>query len=200
MDIAIKTESIWETFHHRLIWFITRRVVDSNDVDDILQDVFVKIHTKIDTLDDYTRIEQWLYQVARNTIIDFYRRKRPEYIPENKELPEPDDTDSQSMCELEPFILRVVDHLPDIYREIIRLTDLEGLTQKRAAEKLGITLPAAKARVLRGREKIKEIILMCCHLEFDRYGTIIDCHRNCSCSDQVEKINTERSANGSRKI
>jgi len=200
MDIGIKTESIWETFHHRLKLFITRRVVDINDVDDLLQDVFVKIHTKIDTLDDYSRIEQWLYQVTRNTIIDFYRKNKPEYNIEHKEVPERDDSGSQSICELEPFILRVIDHLPDIYREIIRLTDLEGLAQKRAAEKLGITLPAAKSRVLRGREKMKEIILMCCHIEFDRYGTIIDCHRNCSCPEQGENSNSERSANGIRKI
>lgn len=183
METTHLTETLWIDFHQRLKQFIERRISDTNDADDILQDVFVKIHLKIDTLDDYSRLEQWLYQVTRNTIIDFYRKKKPVFPDESIEPPIQDETGQHAICELEPFINILVSRLPDIYREIIRLTDIEGLTQKRAAELLGITLPAAKARVLRGREKMKEMLLACCHLEFDRYGTIIDCYRNCTCPE-----------------
>ncbi len=51
--------------------------------DDIRQDIFVKIHSRIDTLEQEARLESWLYQIARNSVIDHYRTQKPsEPLPE----------------------------------------------------------------------------------------------------------------------
>lgn len=63
----------------------------------------------------------------------------------------------------------------DPYREAIVLTELEGLTQKELAERLGISVSGAKSRVQRGREQLMEALLDCCKFEFDRRGRVIDC-------------------------
>ena len=65
--------------------------------------------------------------------------------------------------------------LPEPYRDALVLTELEGLTQKDLAKRLGISLSGAKSRVQRGREQLKTMLHECCTFEFDRRGMVIDC-------------------------
>src|SRR5215470_2178138 len=71
------TEQVWEAFHIPLSQFIRRRVPDETVAEDLLQDVFLKIHLHMDTLKDVKRLESWIYQITRNAIIDYYRSTRP---------------------------------------------------------------------------------------------------------------------------
>ena len=80
-----------------------------------------------------------------------------------------------------PFIRGAVAGLPEPYREALLLTEYEGLTQQQLAERVGISLSGAKSRVQRGREKLKQILLDCCHVELDRRGGIIDYQGQCDC-------------------
>lgn len=69
----------------------------------------------------------------------------------------------------------MIDNLPEPYREAVVLTELEGLTQKELAGRLGISLSGAKSRVQRGRQQLKEMLFDCCRFEFDRRGGVVDC-------------------------
>jgi RNA polymerase sigma-70 factor (ECF subfamily) len=77
-----------------------------------------------------------------------------------------------SRC-LEPLMRE----LPEQYREALTLTELKGLTQNEAAQKLGLSIPGMKSRVQRGRGKLKDIILDCCSVEFDRRGGLVEYNR-----------------------
>src|SRR5690348_12253002 len=70
------TEQVWEAFHAPLHQFIRRRVADEALAEDLLQDVFLKIHQHADSLREIKRLESWIYQIARNLIIDHYRSHR----------------------------------------------------------------------------------------------------------------------------
>jgi RNA polymerase sigma-70 factor, ECF subfamily len=72
------TERVWEEFHAPLQQFIRRRVSDEAEALDILQDVFLRIHQHMDTLKDVRKLEGWIYQITRNTIINAYRSRRQE--------------------------------------------------------------------------------------------------------------------------
>jgi RNA polymerase sigma-70 factor (ECF subfamily) len=65
--------------------------------------------------------------------------------------------------------------LPEPYRDAVVLTELEGLTQRELANRLGISLSGAKSRVQRGRAQLKQMLDECCTFEFDRRGKVIDC-------------------------
>ncbi len=179
------TETIWEGFHGRLKQFILRRVPDEQNAEDILQDVFLKIHLHIDTLRDEQRLESWIYQITRNAIADYYRvRRETNSLPEAlllSELPA-EDTLNDAVRELIPCVRAMVDSLPDEYRQALLLTEYEGLTQKAMGERLGLSFSGAKSRVQRAREKLRDMLLDCCHLDFDRLGRIIDYRPNCRCS------------------
>jgi RNA polymerase sigma-70 factor (ECF subfamily) len=181
-------ETIWMEYHAKLHRFIASRVADPSTVDDILQEVFVKIHQRIGTLEDGARIQSWLYQVTRNAVIDYYRSQMPmAEILEEVSIPE--TSQIAALMELAECIRPRVERLPQINREAMLLSELEGLTQKEVAERLGLSLSGAKLRVQRGRTKLKELMMDCCHIEFDHRGSVIGydpknkrcntCQQNC---------------------
>jgi RNA polymerase sigma-70 factor (ECF subfamily) len=101
-------------------------------------------------------------------------------LPETFDIPEePTEIDREQT--LLPCIKTMVDQLPDVYREAIIFTEYQGWTQKELAQHLGISLSGAKSRVQRAREKLKNMLLACCHFEFDRRGKIIDYHSRSDC-------------------
>ena len=168
-------EKLWKEYHAALRRFIQRRIGDESTADDILQDVFLKTHSRIGTLKDERRIQGWLYQITRNTIIDYYRsHKRMEELPEEISNPEPGD--DRVLTELEACVRPMIERLPQPYRKALILSELEGFTQKEIAEKQAISLSGAKSRLQRGREKLKGLMMECCHFEFDRRGGISDYH------------------------
>jgi RNA polymerase sigma-70 factor, ECF subfamily len=180
-DMMMASEQLWETFSVPLQQFIRRRVHDPHSVEDILQDVFLKIHTRIDTLHQQDRVASWIYQITRNAIADYYRAQRPMTdMPET--LAAPDALiDDDVVQELLPCVTAMVQELPNTYREALRLTEYEGLSQKALSEQLGISFSGAKSRVQRARAKIKEQLLACCHFQFDYAGRIIDYQPHCAC-------------------
>ena len=167
-------ETIWNEFSAKLGQFIAARVADPATAEDILQDVFVKIQNRLDQLHDPAKLQGWLYLVTRNAIIDHHRtRKETAEVPESLPAePPPHDADVE---ELKAAFRRMIQTLPEPYRDALVLTEFEGLTQKEMAERLGISLSGAKSRVQRGREQLKQMLLERCEFEFDRLGRIIDC-------------------------
>lgn len=180
--MAITTEHIWEEFHPRLKQFIRTRIPDEHNVEDILQDVFLKIHTRIDSLRDEEKLQSWLYQIARHAIADYYRaHKATVELSEAILLPEDPVFDDDVVKDILPSVKFMVNSLPDEYREALLLTEYEGLTQRELGERLGLSFSGAKSRVQRAREKLKVMLLDCCHFEFDRLGKIVDYQPKCAC-------------------
>jgi len=176
-------ESLYETFNERLSQFIRKRVSNEDDARDILQDVFLKIHSRIDTLENRDKIEIWIYRIARNAIIDHYRARRVT-IAADDTLPAGEVEDDMHR-KLASGLGAMIDRLPEQYREALRLTELEGLTQKELAERFALSLSGAKSRVQRARKMLRDLLMQCCHFELDRYGTVIDYHPiSCCCCQE----------------
>lgn len=74
--------------------------------------------------------------------------------------------------------------LPPAYREVLRLTELAEVKQADAAERLGLSLPALKARVLRGRALLRERLEECCRIEVSAQGGLTDCIPRQSTADR----------------
>jgi len=167
-------EHIWHEFSERLGQFIRARVNDPATAEDILQDIFVKLHARLDQLKDPARLQSWIYLIARNAIIDHYRtRKETIELPET--MADEREPEGGELEELKASFRRMIYNLPETYREALVLTEFEGLTQQQLAKRLGISLSGAKSRVQRGREQLKDMLHECCTFEFDRRGKVIDC-------------------------
>lgn len=167
-------ERIWRDFHGRLRSFVGARVPDAHIADDILQDVFLKVHRSIGSLREEQRLAPWLFQITRNAIVDHHRagadsRHEDDSALEDIAAEESAVADEQKLAE---GLLMMIEDLPAHYRDAVRLAEIEGLGQAEMAERLGLSLSGGKSRVQRGREKLKALLLECCHVELDRRGGI----------------------------
>jgi RNA polymerase sigma-70 factor (ECF subfamily) len=167
-----KTEGIWIEYHNKLSVFLKTRV-DSDVAEDILQDVFVKIHDRIDSLKENSKLESWIYQITRNAVIDYYRSKRPtadlpDWLEETKS-----DEDETIRQELSSCLAPMIEELPDKYREAVKLSEIERKTQKEVAEQENISLSGAKSRVQRGRALLKVMLHDCCKIEINKNNQLV---------------------------
>lgn len=174
-------ESIWDDFHQELKDFVLRKIGPTMEVDDILQEAFVKVWTNKERVEQANNLRQYVYGIVRNTTIDHLRKKRRweiEIDPQRVFSEEDECTLNQAIAEscIRPFIQK----LPDQYREALMLSELEGLSQKELALRMGISYSGAKSRVQRGRQKLKQMILDCCALGSDSYGNL-HWEKECGC-------------------
>ncbi len=198
VEHGANTERVWGEMHERLLSYIRSRVGAVHDAEDILQDVFVRIHANIDHLKDTGSVTAWVYRIAHNAITDYYRKQaaaarartkltdnanRTGEVVHERSSAVDEARDEFTRC-LEPLL----NELPEHYRQAITLTELNGLRQTDAAKQLGLSVSGMKARVQRGRSKLKDVILDCCNVELDRRGGLVDYQRrdgstleDCSC-------------------
>ncbi|MGQ0667354.1 MAG: RNA polymerase sigma factor SigZ [Nitrospiraceae bacterium] len=186
--MTIKAEELWQLVHDGLRAFIAKRVRDQAQVDDILQEVFLRVHRRIGGLKDPRRVVSWVYQITRHAIVDYYRQPgRQHEIPvglssdiEESGLPATiqqlgRDGDAQALrVELAGCLRPMIQRLSPDYREAITLVELEGLTRQTAARRMGLSLSGMKARVQRGRKQLKQMLDECCLIQLDRRGGLLD--------------------------
>lgn len=174
---------IWEAYSDNLFRFIKSRV-NETDAEDILQEVFMKMHMRINDLMETSKIESWMYQITRNTIIDYYRtHKVGAELNENFDWEE-EETDNQASIELAACLQPMINHLPSKYKTAVMLSEIDGKTQKEVAELENISLSGAKSRVQRGRLLMKQMLEDCCKISTDKFNTPIEYHpKNCDCKD-----------------
>ena len=170
---------IWQAFHDRIRRFVLKRVRSEADADDLVQDIFLKIHAGLDGVELPERLEAWVFQVARRAVIDHFRKRRGLEIPDDVAEETPAETVT---AEVASWLRPMMTALPPEDQEALKLADVEGLPQKELAERLGLTLPGAKSRVQRARQRLKDMLLDCCDVEMDRRGNAFSyAPRHCRC-------------------
>jgi len=165
------TEPAWHDLRDHLHRFIASRVAPS-DVDDVVQDSLVRVHRGIGGVRDTERLSAWIYQVARNAIVDHRRRARPTAELQDDLAAEAAE-DDEAFARLARCIAPFVALLPAVYRQAITLVELEGLSQVEAAARLGVPVSTMKARVQRARARMRELVEMCCAIELDARGHVL---------------------------
>jgi RNA polymerase sigma-70 factor (ECF subfamily) len=177
--IGPEARGAWKELEQHLRPYLARRVASPSDIDDLLQDIFVRMHQGLGALRDEERFGGWVYRIANSAIIDKARqRARSPHASSSDDaaLGTPAETgDDGLQSDLGECVALFVSRLPSPYREAVTLTELEGLTQKEAADMLGISLSGLKSRVQRGRDKIRYMFEECCEISVDCRGRVIEC-------------------------
>lgn len=173
----------WADYRAELLRFVAARVRDPDAAEDIVHDVFVKAYRHRDDLENRVNLRAWLYRITRNTIVDYYRsQRRTEELPDNLTLDDP-AADGDAERQLARCLRPLMDELPPHYRDTLTLADLDGLSQREVAAREGLSVSGVKSRVKRGRRMLRDVLLQCCRVEFDRRGGVIDYERAQPCDD-----------------
>ena len=172
-------ESLWDEFSLELGHYIKSKVGNTHDAEDILQEVFIKIFRNIDKLEKKEAIKSWLYKITKNTIIDYYKKKKEVVLAPEKMLniEDEDFTEDNMNEELSNCLKKMIFDLPDKYRQVYDLYENQNMKHKEIGEKLDISLSASKVRLKRAKEHFKKNLIECCDFQVDRYGNIIDYKR-----------------------
>jgi RNA polymerase sigma-70 factor (ECF subfamily) len=167
----------WQDVAARLRPFIARRVSPS-EIDDVMQDVFVRMQRGLPGLRDEERFTSWLFQIARNSVADHARARARHPLPNESEgelpAPEREDDDREAAVALAGCVSMFVAQLASPYREAITLVELEGRTTKEAADLVGISVSGMKSRVQRGRAQLRGLFEQCCEIAVDARGKPTD--------------------------
>ncbi len=167
-------EQIYRTERKRLFDFIRKRIRREQDAEDILQDVFYQLVTGYSVTEPMAKLTSWLFTVARNKIIDWYRKRRPESLPADANDPaarlnleeilfdpqqNPDHVYARSLLWTE--LADALDEIPVEQREVFVMHELEGKSFKEMAEMTGESINTLLSRkryaLLFLREKLQEL-------------------------------------------
>jgi RNA polymerase sigma-70 factor (ECF subfamily) len=174
---------VWNEIIVRLREFVYRKVKDREVANDIVQDVFLKVQAKISQLREPKKLTNWIFQITLHTIMDYFRTKKKILVAAEFHW----DNEVQELNDCVAYCLnQLLDTLPAKYREAIRLTEVENLSQTALAEHLGISYSGAKSRVQRARQMLRDKLHNLYKIKTDPYGNIIACEDKlpCSCTPQ----------------
>lgn len=168
----------WQNVAAQLRPFLARRVAAA-DVDDVLQDVWIRAQRGLPGLRDEERFTAWLFQIARSAVADHQRVRARHPLtdapPEPDLAAEPTADDRETARALACCVSIFVARLPSPYREAVTLVELEGVTVREAAEMVGVSISGMKSRVQRGRAQLRQLFDECCEIALDARGKVIDC-------------------------
>jgi RNA polymerase sigma-70 factor (ECF subfamily) len=182
--VALSTEGAWAELHVNIREFVARRVRQPADVDDIVQQVFLRVHRALPSLRDADKLHAWIYQTTRRTIADHYRapaqrREVPagtaiDVIPDEQSGDvRAEEHEQSALQELAACLKPLIGELALADREALRLIEFEGLTQVEGARRLGLSVSGMKSRVQRARLHLRSALDDCCRVALDRRGGVL---------------------------
>ena len=162
----------WRAHEPELRGWLRRRLSNPAEADDLLQDVFLKALRQGERFCSVLNARAWLFEVTRNALADKLRVARL-----TVELP--DDLaaamdETQTVDELTACLPRVLSELSSQDREVITLCDLQGMAQADYAAAKGLGLSAAKSRLQRARQRLKQRMTDVCQVRLDESGRVSD--------------------------
>lgn len=176
--MTMNDPSEWLDISRRLRPYLLGKLGSAADADDALQDALLRIHRGVGGLERPDRFIPWMYRIAQNAANDRLRDRTRHPVTRSDNRVEgavAPDGDSSVLTEVAGYVASLVGELDEPYRTALELTELGGMTQKAAAETLGISLSAMKSRVQRGREKLRHKLEKCCAIALDGRRRVVGC-------------------------
>ncbi len=168
----ITTSILWEEYADDLQKFIFSKIKDEQITNDLLQDVFLKVHKNIPQLKDATKVKSWIFTIARNTVFDFYKTKGgKEVLPDA--IADEESVDSKSSHTEKDCLPGIIKALPEKYRTFLFLSDIEGVKQVDIAKQYNLPLATVKSRIQRARKMIVQGYMDCCDYKLNAQGKLV---------------------------
>lgn len=172
----METAEVWKRFSDGLRGYIRNRINDPETVEDLLQEIFARIHINLHKLQDEARVKPWVYTIARNVVTDHYRKgNNPVLLPGESTIA--DTEEERGELTEKDCLLPLIHNLPEKYRKAMLLSEIEGRKQAEVAEMLQISLSGAKSRIQRGRRLLQYGYMDCCDYKLNEDGYLVGEHQ-----------------------
>lgn len=182
IPLEITTPALFKAYSQRLYRYALNLMHDPAEADDVVQETFLRVNRRLDSLRDPAALTTWLYRIATHICLDRLRQ-RTRYAPLEVDPDSPEVTEVDSAApslqqvveqnEMSDCVQRYLDSLSDSYRAVILLHDLHGLTGPELAELLGASLPTVKIRLHRARQKLQAQLQAGCAFSHDERDVLV---------------------------
>ena len=158
-------EELVQPLQKKVYSFLSRMCNDPTRAEDMLQETLLKAYDKLPSFEQRSKFSTWLFQIAANNCLMLKRKEKskPEQSIEHEDGQHTEAIDSANdphdlmeQSEIKAYLNEALQKVPEIYRAAVVLKDIEGFTAEEIADMLSISLPNAKARVLRGRQALSK--------------------------------------------
>lgn len=163
-------ETIVQRYEHRIFRLAQHMMGNAADAEDVLQETFLKVFSKLHQFQHQSRLYTWIVRIAVNQSLMKIRQRRGNVVSLDEEVgPAGEDTKPREVSDWRPnpeqqyesaergaLLQRSLESLSWPYRSVFQLRDIEELSTEETAEALGISVPAVKSRLLRARLQLRE--------------------------------------------
>jgi RNA polymerase sigma-70 factor (ECF subfamily) len=145
-------ENIYREYRTRVFSTAYRFLRNREDAEDVTQDVFVKVFKKMGDFRGDAKLSTWIYRITVNTALDLLRKRKRRPTVSIDYVAEP----STGSSNLKTLIEGMIPSLPEGYRKVFVLHDIQGLKHAEIAEVLGITEGGSKSQLHRARAVMRK--------------------------------------------
>lgn len=168
--LTMNTRELYKAYYPDIRAFIYNKVEDDTTTDDLVQETFMKVHMKLDTLNDTFKAKSWLFSIAHHTTMDFFRKQKSTKLEPTLEQTE--ETEYSDHTELD-CLRGILLSIPKKYRTPVYLYDIKGIKQQEIARILGRPLPTVKSQIQRGRKMVAQGYINCCGYTINDKGKLV---------------------------
>jgi len=195
IEIEKQFEMLWNDFNNELSNYIKSKVSQVHDAEDLLQEVYIKIYKNLDQLEKQAAVKSWIFKITKNTIIDYYKKKKDLLVTPDDLAQFVDSIESEDNMndEISECLKHMIFDLPEKYKDVYDLYENKNMKHSEIVKELDISLSTSKVRLMRAKEMFKNNLVQCCDFEIDKYGNVIDYKKkentcnSCNESDSTSK-------------
>lgn len=171
--MIVNFDSVWKSYELELTNFVGSKLYDKSSIPDVMQEIAIKIYKNIDNLYKIENLRAWIYRVARNTIIDFYKQNS-QTIPDELYNLEFTTQNPLEHNELTTCIEHLSNQLKQSDKEILDLSIKQQYSLNEIAGQLKLSKDGTKSRLKRAKQKVADKFFSCCGVEKDVFSNIVE--------------------------
>jgi RNA polymerase sigma-70 factor (ECF subfamily) len=173
VSVIVDFDLVWKTYELELTNFVGSKLYDKSSISDVMQEIAIKIYKNIDALNTIENLRAWIYKVARNTIIDFYKQNSKTIPAElyNLELTTQKPLEDNELIKCIEYLSN---QLKQSDKKILDLSIKQQYSINEIAEQLELSKDGTKSKLKRAKQKVADKFFLCCRVEKDSFNNIVE--------------------------
>lgn len=163
---------LYEYYKKRIMGLCRRYTKNKEEAEDVFQEVFIRVFQNIPQLNDYGRIDQWVLRIAVNTSVNYYHKnKRHEHDEERNGYHHQNEDYELILSQFtDEMLISLINELPDGYRMVFNLHEVEGYSHVEIGEMLNISEVTSRSQLNRAKHVLKSKLRALGVQKYEKYG------------------------------
>ena len=162
---------LYEFYKARIMGVCRRYTKNTEEAEDVFQEIFIRVFQNIAQLNDPERLDQWMLRIAVNTAVNYYyKNKRHAHVEERNGYHHKNEDYELILSQFsDEMLIRIINELPDGYRMVFNLYEVEGYSHGEIGELLNISEVTSRSQLNRAKQTLKNKLKALGVLKYEKY-------------------------------